>query len=63
MQALAQGETVTDTFNVQVTDEHGATATQPVTVTVTGHNDAPVITGGATIGGCRRTRTTRRPAT
>ena len=43
MQALAQGETVYDTFQVQVTDEHGATDTETVTVTVTGTNDAPTV--------------------
>jgi VCBS repeat-containing protein len=41
VQALAQGETVTDTFTIQVTDEHGASATQSVTIDVHGTNDAP----------------------
>ena len=50
VQALAQGETVTDTFQVRVTDEHGACDTRAVNVTVTGTNDAPVITGGVTTG-------------
>ncbi len=50
-QALAAGQTVTETFLTTVTDEHGATATQVVTITVTGTNDAPVAiadTGAAT---------------
>jgi T1SS-143 domain-containing protein len=44
-QALAEGDTVTETFTVKVTDAHGATDTQVVTITVAGANDAPVITG------------------
>ena len=50
VQALAEGETVTETFQVQVTDQHGASDTETVTVTVTGENDAPIITGGTTTG-------------
>ena len=49
-QALAEGDTPTETFTVTVTDEHGATDTIDVTVTVTGTNDAPVITGGDVAG-------------
>ena len=41
---LAQDETLTVTYTVTVTDEHGAAATQPVIVTVTGTNDTPTIT-------------------
>ena len=44
VQALAQGEHATDTFTVRVTDEHGASDTQTVTVDVYGSNDAPIIT-------------------
>jgi len=40
--ALAEGEIVTQTFNVVVTDEYGATDTQDVTITIQGTNDAPV---------------------
>ena len=39
---LAQGETLTVTYDVTVTDNNNAAATQAVTVTVTGSNDAPV---------------------
>ncbi|MEH2473583.1 VCBS repeat-containing protein [Nitrobacteraceae bacterium AZCC 2161] len=42
---LAQGETTTIVVSYDVTDSHGATVTQTETVTVTGVNDAPVITG------------------
>ncbi|MDP2244381.1 VCBS domain-containing protein [Pseudomonas sp.] len=49
VQALNQGQQVTDSFTVIVTDEHGATYEKVVTVTITGTNDAPVIAeGGAT---------------
>src|SRR5205085_2250593 len=43
-QNLAAGERHDETFTVTVKDDKGATATQDVTVTVTGTNDAPVIT-------------------
>jgi VCBS repeat-containing protein len=46
-QALGQGEHGTETFNVTVTDGHGGTTTQAVTITVDGTNDAPVITTAA----------------
>ncbi|MGH3522436.1 MAG: VCBS domain-containing protein, partial [Mycobacterium sp.] len=40
---LAQGETLTVTYVVEVADGSGGAAAQIVTVTVTGTNDAPVI--------------------
>ena len=40
---LAAGETLKVTYNVTVTDEHGASSIQPVTITITGTNDAPVL--------------------
>lgn len=43
VQQLNAGETKTETFEVTVTDEHGATSTQTITVTITGTNDIPVI--------------------
>src|SRR5205823_2774609 len=43
-QALKEGQTVTETFTATVTDDFGATATQVVTLTITGTNDSPVIT-------------------
>ena len=50
LQALAAGVVVSDTFTYTLADEHGATDTATVTVSVTGVNDAPVITqlAGAT---------------
>src|SRR5207249_1725837 len=47
-QALKEGQTVTETFTATVTDDFGATATQVVTLTITGTNDSPVITSNAT---------------
>lgn len=44
--ALSDGS-YADTFTVQTTDTHGATATAELTVDVTGANDAPVINVGA----------------
>ncbi len=40
---LAAGKTLTVTYDVTVTDNHDVSSTQPVTVTITGTNDAPVI--------------------
>ena len=48
VQALAAGETHTESFTVRVTDDKGAFANQTVVVTVNGTNDATVITGIAT---------------
>ena len=42
-QYLAAGQTATETFTVTVSDGHGGTVDQLVTVTVTGTNDAPTI--------------------
>src|SRR5205085_1000193 len=46
-QALREGQTVTETFTATVTDDFGATATQVVTLTISGTNDSPVITSNA----------------
>ena len=43
VEALSQGEVVFDTFDIQVTDEHGAFDTQTVTINVAGRNDAPLF--------------------
>ena len=45
---LAEGQTATDTIIVTVNDGKGGTATQEITVTITGTNDAPTIGGVAT---------------
>jgi VCBS repeat-containing protein len=47
---LSAGQTLTQIYNVTVADGHGGTIVQPVTVTLTGTNDAPVaqaLTGNA----------------
>ncbi|MEO7246193.1 MAG: VCBS domain-containing protein [Rubrivivax sp.] len=41
-QYLAAGETKTEVFTVVITDDDGKSATQQVTVTITGTNDVPV---------------------
>src|SRR5262249_50077830 len=41
------GETLTITYNVTVTDNLGVSLTQPVTITITGSNDAPVLAADA----------------
>src|SRR5207247_1550933 len=43
--ALAAGETLSDTFTVKVADSQGGFASQDVKITITGTNDAPVIGG------------------
>ncbi|HVL53460.1 MAG TPA: VCBS domain-containing protein, partial [Vitreimonas sp.] len=47
---LAQGETFTATFTYDVVDEHGARVTQHATITITGTNDAPVVSAAVTGG-------------
>ena len=44
---LAAGETLKVTYNVTVTDSTGASSIQPVTFTVTGTNDAPMLAADA----------------
>src|SRR5262249_31921828 len=40
---LAAGQTLTQTYTVQVADNNGGLTTQDVTITITGTNDAPVV--------------------
>ena len=49
--ALGVGERGTETFTVTVDDGRGGTATQTITVNLTGTNDAPVITESHTDNG------------
>jgi len=42
-QGLNEGQSVTESFTATVTDDFGATATQVVTVTINGTNDAPLM--------------------
>jgi VCBS repeat-containing protein len=41
IQSLALGQTVVQTYTVSVTDDHGVSATQDVTISINGTNDAP----------------------
>ncbi len=62
-QHLAQGQTETETFTVEVIDEHGASDTETVTISVAGSNDGPVMHTAAvsrtTAGGQRNARPDR----
>ncbi len=44
VQALAVGETLTDTISYEISDGQGGTDTAELTITINGTNDAPVIT-------------------
>nr|WP_249159653.1 VCBS domain-containing protein [Bradyrhizobium tropiciagri] len=44
---LAAGETLTLTYTIEIDDQQGGVITLPVTITVTGTNDTPVITSPA----------------
>ncbi|MEM5474120.1 VCBS domain-containing protein [Hoeflea sp. AS60] len=46
IQSLAAGESLTQVYTITVNDGNGGTDTQDVTITITGTNDAPVITEG-----------------
>src|SRR5205085_2493434 len=44
---LQAGQTLVQKYDVTISDGHGGTAVQTVTVTIVGTNDAPVITSSA----------------
>jgi VCBS repeat-containing protein len=50
LEILSGGQSKVQTYDVTVNDGHGGTATQTITVTLTGTNHAPVVTGGTTSG-------------
>src|SRR5262249_43156777 len=58
-QSLAAGESETEVFTITLDDGHGGTASQDVTVTVVGVNDAPVISGGPIVASVQEDGTTR----
>ncbi|MCO8311372.1 VCBS domain-containing protein, partial [Pseudomonas mandelii] len=49
-QYLAQGQTATETYVVTISDGHGSSTTQNVTITITGTNDQVQITSGVQTG-------------
>ena len=48
--ALGEGETITDTFTYSITDERGATDTATVSVRLTGQNDGPLAVADTNAG-------------
>src|SRR5262249_23108079 len=50
LQQLAQGQVVTQTYSVTITDPFSASTSQLVTVTITGTNDAPTIVAATATG-------------
>ncbi len=48
VQKLGEGVTATEIFNVTVTDNHGASTTKQIVITITGSNDIPSIKGATT---------------
>jgi len=51
LDSLGAGETLVQSYDVTVDDLNGGTDTQTVTITITGTNDAPVITAGGDVTG------------
>lgn len=49
LKALSEGDTVTETFTVRVTDDRGAWAEKEITVTIKGTNDLPILDGSSTL--------------
>ena len=47
---LAAGETLTQIYTITIDDGHGGAATQLVTITLHGTNDAPVVTSAVKMG-------------
>ena len=55
---LAVGQTATEKFTVTISDGHGGTVDQAVTITVTGTNEAPTITAADATGSVTEDATT-----
>ena len=49
LKALSEGDTVTETFTVRVTDDRGAWDEKEITVTIKGTNDLPILDGSSTL--------------
>ena len=47
LKALSEGDTVTETFTVRVTDDRGAWDEKEITVTIKGTNDLPILVDGS----------------
>ncbi|MFC0386556.1 cadherin-like domain-containing protein [Muricoccus vinaceus] len=48
-QSLGESQVVTETWTLQVSDGKGGTVEKTVTITITGTNDAPVLTGSMAV--------------
>ncbi|MFR3458084.1 MAG: VCBS domain-containing protein, partial [Bilophila wadsworthia] len=48
VRALAPGDSLTETFTYTVSDNHGGTSSNTLTVTINGTNDAPTVAAAAT---------------
>src|SRR5690349_7173602 len=55
---LVAGQTATETFTVTISDGHGGSVTQAITVTVIGINEAPTITTANATGSVTEDATT-----
>lgn len=49
LQSLAEGQTITQVYTITIIDDNGVPVEQDVTITITGTNDAPVLTADTAI--------------
>jgi VCBS repeat-containing protein len=63
LQSLAVNQTITQVYTVLISDGHGGTVTQDVTVTINGINDTPLITSDAQTGAIAERADTRNSST
>ncbi|EKS40463.1 VCBS domain-containing protein, partial [Afipia clevelandensis] len=49
LQSLAEGQTITQTYTITITDNNGIPVTQTVTITITGTNDAPMLAADTSV--------------
>ena len=62
LQALGAGQSTTDNFTYRANDGHGGTATGTVTITVTGIDRPPTVTGNAPLDGASAVLATTAPS-
>ncbi len=49
LQSLAEGQTISQVYTITIVDDHGAAVQHSVTITITGTNDAPVLTADTSV--------------